>query len=490
MTAPALPDTTLAEVDAAISRADRAAPAWRGSAIPQRVRALGAVADALDARADDLVALAAEETQLAEARLRGELRRTTFQLRLFGEVLTEGSWLDARIDHPDADYPMGAPRPDLRRQLEAIGPVLVFAASNFPFAFSVAGGDTASALAAGNPVVLKAHPGHPRLSALTGDIVSDALAGAGAPDGVFAVIFGTDAGVHALRAPAIAAAAFTGSIAGGRALFDIAVSRPTPIPFYGELGSVNPAFVTRRAAADRAAAIATEFVASVTGSGGQLCTKPGLLLVPSGAGVTEALAAANLPAPIPLLNDGIAAGFRRSFERTAESASVRVLASSSSAAADADGAPALLLTTAAAVIAEPEALVSEMFGPAALVAEYDDEAELVTLARLLEGQLTASVIAEADDEIAPELLAILATKAGRVLWNQWPTGVSVTSAQQHGGPYPATTAVGTTSVGTAAISRFLRPVAYQNVPDALLPEALQEANPLGIPRRIDGVLAG
>lgn len=489
MTAPALPDTTLAEVDAAISRADRAAPAWRASAIPQRVRALGAVADALDARADDLVALAAEETQLAEARLRGELRRTTFQLRLFGEVLTEGSWLDARIDHPDADYPMGAPRPDLRRQLEAIGPVLVFAASNFPFAFSVAGGDTASALAAGNPVVLKAHPGHPRLSALTGDIVSDALAGAGAPDGVFAVIFGTDAGVHALRAPAIAAAAFTGSIAGGRALFDIAVSRPTPIPFYGELGSVNPAFVTRRAAADRAAAIATEFVASVTGSGGQLCTKPGLLLVPSGAGVTEALAAANLPAPIPLLNDGIAAGFRRSFERTAESASVRVLASSS-AAADADGAPALLLTTAAAVIAEPEALVSEMFGPAALVAEYDDEAELVTLARLLEGQLTASVIAEADDEIAPELLAVLATKAGRVLWNQWPTGVSVTAAQQHGGPYPATTAVGTTSVGTAAISRFLRPVAYQNVPDALLPEALQEANPLGIPRRIDGVLAG
>lgn len=505
MTAPAAPaprstvtDTPLAEVDAFIELADAASDGWRAATIAERREALIAVADGLDARADDLVALAGTETHLAEGRLRGELKRTTFQLRLFADVLAEGSWLDVRIDHADADYPMGAPRPDIRRQLEGIGTVLVFAASNFPFAFSVAGGDTASALAAGNAVVLKAHPGHPQLSALTGEIVAAALSAAGAPAGIFTVIHGTDAGVHALRHPAIRAAAFTGSIAGGRALFDIAMGRPEPIPFYGELGSVNPAFVTRSAAAARTAEIAEQFVASVTGSAGQLCTKPGVLFVPRDSGIADALAATVLPAAAPLLNDGIASGFRRSLERTADHADVEVLAGAAGDAGDAgaagdagdagDAAPALLRTTVAAVIADPEALVSEMFGPAALVAEYDDEAELVTVARLLEGQLTATLVADEGDEVAAALLPVLATKAGRVLWNQWPTGVSVTAAQQHGGPYPATTAVGTTSVGTAAITRFLRPVAYQNVPEVLLPEALREANPLGIPRRIDGVL--
>ncbi|GLJ81263.1 aldehyde dehydrogenase (NADP(+)) [Microbacterium imperiale] len=488
MNAPApIADTPIAEVDAFVGLAAAASVAWRASSIVERGEALRAVADGLDARADDLVELAQRETHLAEGRLRGELRRTTFQLRLFTEVLAEGSWLDARIDHPDADYPMGAPRPDIRRQLEGIGPVLVFAASNFPFAFSVAGGDTASALAAGNAVVLKAHPGHPQLSALTGEIVIAALSAAGAPAGLFTVIHGTDAGVHALRAPQIRAAAFTGSIAGGRALFDIAMSRPEPIPFYGELGSVNPAFVTRSAAASRGAEIAEQFVASVTGSAGQLCTKPGVLFVPRGSGLVDALAAAALPEPAPLLNEDIASGFRRAFERTADHEGVAVLAASPAS----DGpvpAPALLRADVAAVIADPETLVSEMFGPAALVVEYDEESQLVTAAELLDGQLTATLVADDSDEVARDLLPVLATKAGRVLWNQWPTGVSVTWAQQHGGPYPATTAVGTTSVGTAAMTRFLRPVAYQNVPDALLPEALRDANPLGIPRRVDGVL--
>lgn len=481
--------TPVAEVDTFVGLAADASTEWRAASIAVRGEALRAVADGLDARADDLVTLAGRETHLAEARLRGELKRTTFQLRLFAEVLAEGSWLDARIDHAVADYPMGAPRPDIRRQLEGIGTVLVFAASNFPFAFSVAGGDTASALAAGNAVVLKAHPGHPHLSDLTGQIVTAALSAAGAPAGIFTVIHGTDAGVHALRHPEIRAASFTGSIAGGRALFDIAMSRPEPIPFYGELGSVNPAFVTRRAAQGRAAEIAEQFVASVTGSAGQLCTKPGLLLVPAGSGIVDALSSVALPGATPLLNPSIASGFRRSLDATAQHDGVEVLAGS--AASDgADPAPALLRTTAAAVIADPEALVSEMFGPAALVAEYDDDRELVAVAKLLEGQLTATVVADESDAVAADLLPILATKAGRVLWNQWPTGVSVTWAQQHGGPYPATTAVGTTSVGTAAITRFLRPVAYQNVPDPLLPAALQEGNPLGIPRRVDGVLEG
>ncbi|MCZ4068608.1 aldehyde dehydrogenase (NADP(+)) [Microbacterium sp. H37-C3] len=487
-TATPVADTPIAEVDAFVGLAAEASSAWRAASIAVRGEALRAVADGLDARADDLVLLAGRETHLAEARLRGELKRTTFQLRLFAEVLAEGSWLDARIDHAVADYPMGAPRPDIRRQLEGIGTVLVFAASNFPFAFSVAGGDTASALAAGNAVVLKAHPGHPHLSQLTGEIVTAALSAAGAPAGIFTVIHGTDAGVHALRHPEVRAAAFTGSIAGGRALFDIAMSRPEPIPFYGELGSVNPAFVTRGAAESRPAEIAEQFVASVVGSAGQLCTKPGLLLVPAGSGVVDALASIVLPGPAPLLNDSIASGFRRALDAAAGHDGVDVLAGTSSSGDDAPPAPALLRTTAAAVIADPDALVSEMFGPAALVAEYDDEAQLVAVAKLLEGQLTATIVAEEGDAVAAELLPVLATKAGRVLWNQWPTGVSVTWAQQHGGPYPATTAVGTTSVGTAAITRFLRPVAYQNVPDALLPAALQEANPLGIPRRVDGIL--
>lgn len=487
-TATPVADTPIGEVDAFVGLAADASSAWRAASIAVRGEALRAVAEGLDARADDLVLLAGRETHLAEARLRGELKRTTFQLRLFAEVLAEGSWLDARIDHAVADYPMGAPRPDIRRQLEGIGTVLVFAASNFPFAFSVAGGDTASALAAGNAVVLKAHPGHPHLSQLTGEIVTAALTAAGAPSGIFTVIHGTDAGVHALRHPEVRAAAFTGSIAGGRALFDIAMSRPEPIPFYGELGSVNPAFVTRGAAAGRSAEIAEQFVASVTGSAGQLCTKPGLLLVPAGSGVVDALASIVLPGPAPLLNDSIASGFRRALDAAAGHDGVAVLAGTSSSGDDAPPAPALLRTTAAAVIADPDALVSEMFGPAALVAEYDDDAQLVAVAKLLEGQLTATIVAEEGDAVAAELLPVLATKAGRVLWNQWPTGVSVTWAQQHGGPYPATTAVGTTSVGTAAITRFLRPVAYQNVPDALLPAALQEANPLGIPRRVDGIL--
>ncbi|MDD7945881.1 aldehyde dehydrogenase (NADP(+)) [Microbacterium sp. NE2HP2] len=487
-TATPVADTPIAEVDAFVGLAAEASSAWRAASIAVRGEALRAVADGLDARADDLVLLAGRETHLAEARLRGELKRTTFQLRLFAEVLAEGSWLDARIDHAVADYPMGAPRPDIRRQLEGIGTVLVFAASNFPFAFSVAGGDTASALAAGNAVVLKAHPGHPHLSQLTGEIVTAALSAAGAPAGIFTVIHGTDAGVHALRHPEVRAAAFTGSIAGGRALFDIAMSRPEPIPFYGELGSVNPAFVTRGAAESRPAEIAEQFVASVVGSAGQLCTKPGLLLVPAGSGVVDALASIVLPGPAPLLNDSIASGFRRAFDGAAQHDGVDVLVGAPSSDSDTPPAPALLQTTAAAVITDPDALVSEMFGPAALVAEYDDDAQLVAVAKLLEGQLTATIVAEEGDAVAAELLPVLATKAGRVLWNQWPTGVSVTWAQQHGGPYPATTAVGTTSVGTAAITRFLRPVAYQNVPEALLPAALQEANPLGIPRRVDGIL--
>ena len=423
------------------------------------------------------------ETSLPEGRLRGELTRTTFQLRLFADVVTEGAYLDARVDHADADWPMGAPRPDLRRLLIPLGPVVVFAASNFPFAFSVAGGDTASALAAGCSVILKAHPGHPELSAATGEVVTRALYEAGTPDGLFALITGTEAGRLALEHPLIKAGAFTGSIPGGRTLFDIASSRPEPIPFFGELGSVNPVFVTETAADDDA--LLAGFVGSFTAGSGQFCTKPGLLVVPRSAGFPERLSSTELPGAQPMLNARILDAYTRELRELAARGDVEPLVRSGEWTAD-PPAPTLLRTDITSVIAEPRALVTEVFGPTALVVEYDDEEEMLDLCARLDGQLTVSVFADEHDSVAPALLEAASLRAGRVLWKEWPTGVSVTFAQQHGGPYPATTAVGTTSVGTAAIERFVRPVAFQSLPESLLPPELQERNPLGIPRRVDG----
>lgn len=480
-----MPEATTPEgLESVLTAAETASRSWGARRPSERATVLEAVADALDAAGDILIPIAMTETNLPEARLTGELKRTTFQLRLFAEVLRDGGYLDARIDHPDPEWPMGAPRPDLRRVLEPIGPVLVFAASNFPFAFSVAGGDTASALAAGNAVILKAHSGHLRLSAQTGDVVTAALAAAGAPHGTFSVIFGTDAGSRALADPRVKASGFTGSIPGGRALFDIANSRPEPIPFYGELGSNNPVFVTPSAAAADGPEIANGFIGSFTAGAGQFCTKPGTLFVPAGSGLTEALRQAALPGGARLLNPRIHEGYKEVLGTLTANNRFSVLAQGPDPLADPPG-PTLLLTTAADVLASPHELQQECFGPTAVVVEYDDASQLPALAATFEGQLTATVFGTDGDDVAA-LVDILARRAGRVLWNQWPTGVSVTYAQQHGGPYPATTAVGSTSVGTAAINRFLRPVAYQGFPQHLLPPALQEENPLGIPRLVDG----
>lgn len=476
--------TTATELEAILTSAHQAAASWAALRPAARADVLDAVADALDASAETLIPIAMEETNLPQARLTGELKRTTFQLRIFGEVLRDGAYLDARIDHADAQWPMGAPRPDLRRVLEPLGPVVVFAASNFPFAFSVAGGDTASAWAAGNPVILKAHSGHPELSIATANVITTALAAAGVPAGVFALVLGTEAGATALKDPRVKAGGFTGSIPGGRALFDMANTRPEPIPFYGELGSNNPVFVTTAAATERGAAIASEFVGSFTMGAGQFCTKPGTIFVPRGSEIIESLRTTELPAPAALLNKRIQSGYVEVLEALSSHDKVSVLAQGSDPLAD-PPSPTLLLTTAEDLLAHPESLQTECFGPTALVVEYTNEAELVALAESFEGQLTATIIGNDDCQVA-ELLEVLARKAGRVLWNQWPTGVSVTYAQQHGGPYPATTSVGSTSVGTAAISRFLRPVAYQGFPQALLPEALQDANPLNLPQMING----
>ncbi|WP_346179456.1 aldehyde dehydrogenase (NADP(+)) [Streptomyces cuspidosporus] len=454
---------------------------WSRLQPADRAPLLEAIASALEDAAPKLVAIADEETSLGQTRLRNEVVRTVFQLRLFARVLTRGEYLGATIDHADPEWPMG-PRPDLRRVLEPLGPVVVFAASNFPFAFSVAGGDTASALAAGCSVVVKAHSGHPRLSMATAEVVHHALRSAGAPEGLFDVIFGTEAGRGAIVDPRVKAGAFTGSIEAGRALFDLATGRPEPIPFFGELGSVNPVFVTKAAAERRGPAIISEFVGSFTLGAGQFCTKPGILLVPASAGLADRLPGAVPGKPLTLLNDRIRTSYARAVQELRDTAGVRVLVSGDHTATD--PSPTVLCTTSAELLADPDALIREVFGPTALVVEYAEEGELLEVAKVIDGQLTASIQGEDDDTIAAELIGLLAAKAGRVLWNQWPTGVSVTHAQQHGGPYPSTTAPATTSVGTEAISRFLRPVAYQNVPQHLLPPALRDTNPLGIPQRV------
>jgi NADP-dependent aldehyde dehydrogenase len=478
-------DTGAEELERVLEAASRAADAVAASEPRQRAAWLEAIAEALDARAETLVPLAAEESHLAaDPRLSGELKRTTFQLRLFAEMLIDGSWLAATVDHADPDWPMGA-RPDIRRVQTAIGPVLVFAASNFPFAFSVAGGDTASALAAGCPVLVKAHPGHPRLSDEVAEVVATALSEAGAPEGIFALVHGQDAGVTALRDPRIQAASFTGSVKAGRALFDIASSRPRPIPFYGELGSINPVVVTEAAAAARTEEIATGFASSFTLGAGQFCTKPGLLFLPEGHGMGDALRSAVTASPAqPLLNEKIADGYASRSRELHDSAAQVV--GEVEGSREAPG-PELLEVSAEEFLNDPDTLGEECFGPTSVVVTYRGDDQLRRLLGTVEPSLTVSV--QGEDEDVPrvrELMPLLQRLGGRLLWNQWPTGVTVSWAQQHGGPYPATTAPATTSVGTAAIDRFLRPMAWQGFPDALLPHALQEDNPWRLPRRVDG----
>jgi NADP-dependent aldehyde dehydrogenase len=485
VSAPVVSSST-ASVDEIACRAAAAARQLAQAGDLALAAALRLVAGRLDAAAPELVPVALAESHLTEGRLAGELARTTFQLRLFADLLDEGSASGITVDHADPSWGMG-PRPDLRRYLVPLGPVAVFAASNFPFAFSVAGGDTAAALAAGCPVIVKAHPGHPQLSRLTGAVVAAALADAGLPDGTFAAVHGDQAGVHLVRHPRLKAVAFTGSLAGGRALFDLACARPEPIPFYGELGSLNPVFVTPAAAAARRDEIIAGFVGSFTLGAGQFCTKPGLLLAPADAGFAGPLAAAVRAVPAaPLLNDRIAAGYAQTTAQLTGRAGVQALVAGESSA----GAPrpSLLTVPAAELLSRTDELATECFGPASVLVPYRSLAELRAVASALPGQLTATVQGQDEDPDAPDLIGLLAERAGRVLWNDWPTGVSVTWAQHHGGPYPATTSPLHTSVGPASISRFQRPVSFQGLPDQLLPESLREQNLGRRPARVDGRL--
>jgi len=455
-------------------------------AVPSETRAawLEGIASALAANAHELVYLAGSDTNLQEARLQGELNRTIFQLRLLAAEVLQGEHLDATIDHADPEWGMG-PRPDLRRLNVPLGVVGVFGASNFPFAFSVIGGDSASALAAGCSVVHKIHDGHLVLGLRTSEIVIEALLAAGAPAGLFTTVLGREAAETLVDHPLVKAIGFTGSTSGGRALFDRAARRPEPIPFYGELGSINPVFVTERAWAARRQQILKEYAGSISMGMGQFCTKPGLMFAPIDdiAEARDLLKRALGEAPLTrLLSPRLREGFDESLVRMSAVDGVTVLVQGDSAEAP---FPTVLFTTTDTVLRAPELLKTEMFGPATLLIAYKPGADLTELAGLMHGQLTATLQAEPDENLAT-LTAALSDTSGRVLWNGWPTGVTVSYAQQHGGPYPATTAVAT-SVGTAAIRRFMRPVAFQSFPSSQLPAPLQDDNPWAIRRRIDGV---
>jgi NADP-dependent aldehyde dehydrogenase len=476
------PITRPDDIDRALQRATTAAARLR--VVPDRDRAdhLDAAADALDGNAAELVDIAAHETHLDRARLVGEVARTTGQLRMFSAVVRDGSYLEATLD--SADPHATPPRPDLRRMLVPLGPIVNFAASNFPFAFSVAGGDTAAALAAACPVIVKAHEGHPLLSRRTAEILTAAFTAIGAPDDLVQVAEGRETGVALVRHPEVKAATFTGSTRVGRVLFDAAASRPDPIPFYGELGSVNPVVVTPGADAARAPALAVGLASSFTLGGGQFCTKPGIVFVPTGSRIPQ-LVVDGLPssAPWQLLTDSIDAGFDRSWHRLVSATSTEVILPASTRGSATAGVARVSLDD---FVADPE-LRDEVFGPAVLLVEYRDLDDVRAALALLQGSLTGTVHAEPGEETT-DIVEALASIAGRILFDGWPTGVAVTWSQHHGGPWPATTSI-FTSVGATAIRRFQRPLVFQSAPDGALPEPLRDDNPWKIPRRVDGTLA-
>ena len=489
---PPFAEASPVEVDAAARAAEAAFEAYAALPPARRAAFLRALAERIAAQANGLVERAGQETALPRPRLEGERGRTANQARLFADLVDEGSWVDARIDRAQPDR-KPAPKPDLRRMLVPLGPVAVFGASNFPLAFSVAGGDTVSALASGCPVVVKAHPAHPGASELAARAILAAARETGMPDGVFSMVHGPSpaVGLALVAHPAVRAVAFTGSFRGGKALYDTAARRDEPIPVFAEMGSANPVFVLPEALAERGEAIAAALSASVTLGAGQFCTNPGLILVaPSDAAGAFVARLGTLLAEAPagtMVHAGIKAAYDAELAAAAARPGVVLSARASGRGPNAatDAHPALLLADAATFALGR--LDAEIYGPATLAVRCASREEVLTAARRLRGHLTATVHAT-DRDLADfaELLPVLAGKAGRVVVNGVPTGVEVTHAMHHGGPWPATTDSRATSVGSAAILRFVRPVSFQDVPERALPAELQSANPRGVWRLVDG----
>ncbi|HWL58656.1 MAG TPA: aldehyde dehydrogenase (NADP(+)) [Paracoccus sp. (in: a-proteobacteria)] len=463
-------------VDRACKAAEEAFWSYGYSSREERAAFLDAIADEIEARADAITEIGTQETGLPVARLQGERGRTTGQLRLFADHIRKGEYLDRRVDAAQPDRKPAA-RPEIRLVERPIGPVAVFGASNFPLAFSTAGGDTAAALAAGCPVVVKGHSAHPGTGEIVAEAVAAAIAKTGIHPGVFSLIQGgrRDVGQGLVQHPLIKAVGFTGSLGGGRALFDLCAQRPEPIPFFGELGSVNPMFLMPEAMAARAEEIGAGWAGSLTMGAGQFCTNPGISVVIDGPDADRYTAAAKAGlekvGPQVMLTEGIAKAYRDGKERFESRNSVTPVYATESAGREAS--PNLYETTAEAYL-QDHALGEEVFGPLGLIVRVKSVDEMVTLAKGFEGQLTTTIHMDAGDLAdAQKLRPVLERKAGRVLVNGFPTGVEVVDAMVHGGPYPASTNFGATSVGTLSIRRFLRPVSYQNFPEALLPEDLR-----------------
>jgi len=488
---PAYNYASLEDLDRAANLAEDAFAVYSKLSGRERAIFLRHIAAGIEAIGARIVERANLETALPEARLKGELARTVNQLRLFAQVVEEDSWANARID-PAQPERKPLPRADIRSVLRPLGPIAVFGSSNFPLAFSVAGGDTASALAAGNPVIVKAHSAHPGTSELVGQVVSESVRACGLPAGVFALLFGagSELGAALVSHPAIKAVGFTGSLAAGRSLMKVAASRPEPIPCFMEMSSSNPLVVLPEALATRGVEIAKGLFGSFTLGVGQFCTKPGLVYLPQNE-AADALAATlkslvEQSQASPMLTETICGNHHSGVTARKGNSAVEMLAEGAAAAGSSYAAPALFQVSGNQLLHSPE-LAHEIFGPSTLVIRYQDRAELLALLNTVEGQLTATVHGtDADIAANADLIAILERKAGRLLVNGFPTGVEVCHAMVHGGPFPATSESRMTSVGTQAIYRFVRPVCYQDFPQAALPDELKNENPLGIWRLVDG----
>jgi 2,5-dioxopentanoate dehydrogenase len=483
---PAWPSHGAEDVALACAAAETAFDIYRETEPAVRADLLERIGAEILALGDGLIDVAIRETSLPRPRLESERGRTIGQLRLFADVVRRGDWMGLRIDQALPNR-QPFPRPDLRLRMIPLGPVAVFGASNFPLAFSTAGGDTASALAAGCPVVLKGHPAHPGTDAAVAGAIQAAVEACGLPAGVFSHLMGpsNELGAALVCDPRIAAVGFTGSRRGGLMLLELAQAREVPIPVYAEMSSINPVLLLPEALKARGEALGSAFVASLTLGAGQFCTKPGLVLAIMGEGLGAFIAAAiealSASAPATLLTRGISEAYERGVAALAHHPATDQLVGGLGA-----NGPALFSCAASDFIAAPT-LHEEVFGPAALVVHARDAAELETVLRAVEGQLTTTIHMDPDDEpFARTLLPLLERKAGRTLANGWPTGVEVTDAMVHGGPYPATSDSRTTSVGSLAINRFLRPVAYQNLPPGLLPPALRDDGPARMPRLVNG----
>ncbi len=489
---PGFTSASAEEVETAARLADEAFDAFRRISGRERGAFLLKIAANIEAIASEVIERAGKETALPPGRLQSETARTCGQLRLFAQVAEEGSWVNARIDRADPER-KPLPKPDIRSMLRPLGPVVVFGASNFPLAFSVAGGDTASALAAGNPVIVKAHPAHPGTSELVGRAIQASARECGLPEGVFSLLFdaGTRVGCELVKHPLIKAGGFTGSHRAGRALMDLAAARHEPIPFFAEMGSTNPVFILPAALRERRETLAAGLHSSFTLGGGQFCTKPGMVFVPRGgdaAAFARKLSELVTSSPsFHLLTRGISSSYESAVSNRKAAPAAKLLAEGSRASVGFTANSALFETDAASFLKSD--FDDEIFGPTTLLVHHSSREEILAIARSLEGHLTATIHGTDEDlkEFA-DLVGILERKVGRLLFNGFPTGVEVTHAMVHGGPYPATSDGRSTSVGSQAIFRFARPVCYQGFPDSALPDELKNGNPLGIWRMLDGTM--